>query len=122
MLARYDPVRLEWRSSGTCNLKKASNYDGGYGDAFVVTEHGIFWRDRRTAPRWRTLSIGDVQDAPAVQDDGVWEWIPVRKRDGACVFFDVEMFADPNGLSEARQLRSFLVAWIAHSEGQQDSR
>jgi hypothetical protein len=32
------------------------------------------------------------------------------------------MFADPNGLSEARQLRSFLVAWIAHSEGQQDSR
>ena len=86
-----------------------------------VRRHGT-WHFLAGSPHWRTLSIGDVQDAPAVQDDGVWEWIPVRKRDGACVFFDVGMFADPNGLSEARQLRSFLVAWIAHSEGQQDSR
>jgi|SRR5262245_9870046 len=114
-LARHDPIRLEWRASATCNLKESSYYDGGYGDAFVVTEQAIFWRDRRDAPRWRTIPIGDVQDAPAVQDDGVMEWIPVRKRDGSCVFFDVGAFADANGLSEARQLRSFLVAWIAHS-------
>jgi hypothetical protein len=121
VLARYGPVRLEWRSSRTCSLR-ANEYEAGFGDAFVITERAIFWRDRRSAPRWRMFPMGDVKDAPPVQDDGVWEWIPVRERNGSCLFFEVDMLADPHGLGEAQQLRSFLLAWIAHYAGQQDSR
>jgi hypothetical protein len=121
VLAEYNPVSLKWRSSRTCSLRAKSEYDAGYGDAFVVTERAVFWRDRRSAPRWRMLPVGDVEDAPSVQDDGVWEWIPVRQRNGSCLFFEVGMFADPNGLSEAQHLRSFFVAWIAHNAAQQGS-
>jgi hypothetical protein len=114
ILAQYDPIILDWRSSQRCTLKPKSYYDAGHGDAFVVTEQAIFWRDQSTAPRWRTLSISDVQDIPWLQDDGAFEWIAVQKLDGSCLLFNVGIFADPNGLSQAQQLRSFLTALVAH--------
>jgi hypothetical protein len=115
-LAHYDHDFVEWWSSRTCRLKdRPTGGEAGVGEALVVTEHAVFWQDRRDGVYpghpWRTLSFTEIQEVLPVADDGVWEWIGVRKRSGSCLFFHAKMFADPGGRDAALHLRSLIVVY-----------
>jgi hypothetical protein len=58
------------------------------------------------------LSFDEIQEVLPVADDGVWEWIGVRKRSGGCLFVHVNMFADPTGWNAAEQLRALIVVYL----------
>jgi hypothetical protein len=113
-IAHYDHDIVDWWSSPTCRLKdRPTGGEAGHGTALVITEHAIFWQDQRDAGQlWRTLSFEEIQEVLPVADDGVWEWIGVRKRSGSCLFFHVNMFADPRGWTQAQGLRSLIVAYL----------
>jgi hypothetical protein len=118
LLAHYDNDVVEWWSSPTCRLKDRSRaVEAGNGNALRITEHAIFWQDRRdgisAGHPWRMLSFDEIQEVLPVADDGVWQWIGVRKRSGGCLFVHVSMFADPKGWYEAEQLRSTIVAYLS---------
>jgi hypothetical protein len=116
-LAHYDHDSVEWWSSPTCRLKdRPTGGEAGSGGALLITEHAIFWQDRRDGVSpghpWRMLSFDEIQEVLPVADDGIWEWIGVRKRSGGCLFVHVNMFADPNGWSAAEQLRAMIVVYL----------
>ena len=116
-LARYTHESVEWWSSPTCRLKdRPSGGEAGSGHELLITEHAIFWRDQRDelspGPPWRMLSFDEIQEVLPVADDGVWQWIGVRKRSGGCLFVHVNMFADPNGWIAADQLRSLIAVHL----------
>jgi hypothetical protein len=58
------------------------------------------------------LSFDEIQEVLPVADDGVWQWIGVRKRSGGCLFVHVNMYADPNGWLAADQLRSLIAVHL----------